>query len=95
MSNDNDAGVDGTMMRTERFALERGYFEKPASELLRIAQELWQQTIKSGRDQSTTEVAAEPDENLLKYTAITAALSHKDYIAHVEAMAKLDRMDRD
>ncbi len=95
MSRVNDTAADGTMVRAERLARECGYFEKPASELLRMAQELWEQSIKSGRVQSKTDVAAEIDENLLEYTAVTTALSHKDYIAHAEAMAKLDRLDRD
>ena len=91
MSNDNDPT---RMFPAEKLARERGYFEKPASELLRIAQELWKKSTKSARAQSKTVMSMEMEKELLEYAAVTNALSHEDYIAHVKAMAELDRLDQ-
>ena len=93
MSNDNDADVDGTMLPAEKLARERGYFEKSASELLQIAEELWMKNIKSARAPSKTGPIIEIEEDLLQYTAATIALSEQDYIAHIEAMLKIDHSD--
>ena len=95
MVNDNDPAASKVMFRAEKLARERGYFEMPASKLLRIAQERWEKSIKSARAPSETAVSVEIENNLLEYTAVTTALSHNDYVAHVEAMAKFDRSDRD